>query len=143
MFPFTPVLQASIAINFCHREGSCCSACHTVGRVYFGTKGNKGGPYYLFAKLRIIVQHGRSVQNLNSITNSAPHRIKHLRNKLIAGILISVPLVVTLTVLKIAYSTINNFSSPIFHSLGIHFPGAGVVTTLLLLLGLGFMATNV
>ncbi|QQY09870.1 MAG: DUF502 domain-containing protein [Candidatus Xiphinematobacter sp.] len=83
------------------------------------------------------------MQNLSSITNSAPHRIKHFRNKLIAGILISVPLVVTLTVLKIAYSTINNFSSPIFHSLGVHFPGVGVVTTLLLLLGLGFMATNV
>ena len=83
------------------------------------------------------------MQKLHSITNSSPHRIRHLRNKLIAGVIISVPLVVTLIVLKIAYSTINSFSSPIFHSLGIHFPGVGFVTTLLLLLGLGFMATNV
>ena len=72
-----------------------------------------------------------------------PHRLRHLRNRLIAGILVSVPLVVTIIVLKIAYSTINNFSAPIFRHLGIDFPGLGFVTTLLLLLLLGFMATNV
>ncbi len=75
--------------------------------------------------------------------NLPPHRIRHLRNRLIAGILVSVPLVVTIIVLKIAYSTINNFSAPIFRYLSIDFPGLGFVTTLLFLLLLGFMATNV
>lgn len=84
-----------------------------------------------------------SVQNPNSPHHLPPHRIKHLRNKLIAGIFVSVPLVVTIVVLKIAYSTINNFSAPIFRYLGIDFPGLGVVTTFLLLLFVGFMATNV
>ncbi len=49
-----------------------------------------------------------------------------LRNKLLAGIVAAIPLIVTFDVLKIAYGVINGFA-----------------VTLLMLMGLGFMATNV
>jgi len=64
-------------------------------------------------------------------------------NKLLAGILVSVPLIVTILVLRIAYQAIDSVTSPFLSALGINFFGSGFLATVLLVLGLGFMATNV
>jgi len=66
-----------------------------------------------------------------------------LRNTLLAGILVSVPLIVTVVLLRLAYQAINNITAPIFKALGVDWPGLGFATTVLLVLGVGFMATNV
>jgi uncharacterized membrane protein len=66
-----------------------------------------------------------------------------LRNKLFAGIVAAIPLIVTFDVLKIAYGFINDISEPFLKKFGIDIPGLGFAVTLLMLMGLGFMATNV
>ena len=66
-----------------------------------------------------------------------------LRNKLFAGIVAAIPLIVTFDVLKIAYGVINDISAPFLKKFGVEFPGLGFAVTLLMLMGLGFMATNV
>jgi uncharacterized membrane protein len=66
-----------------------------------------------------------------------------LRNKLFAGIVAAIPLIVTFYVLKIAYGFINDISAPFLKRFGADFPGLGFAVTLLMLMGLGFMATNV
>lgn len=67
-----------------------------------------------------------------------------LRNKLLAGIVVAIPIVVTIWVLNLAYTFINGISAPFLANLGIkNVPGLGFIVTLLLLLALGFMATNV
>jgi uncharacterized membrane protein len=67
-----------------------------------------------------------------------------LRNKLFAGIVAAIPLIVTFYVLKIAYGFINDISEPFLDKLsGRPIPGLGFAVTLVMLMGLGFMATNV
>jgi uncharacterized membrane protein len=66
-----------------------------------------------------------------------------LRNKLFAGIVAAIPLIVTFDVLKIAYGVINDISAPFLNKFGADFPGLGFAVTLVMLMGLGFMATNV
>jgi uncharacterized membrane protein len=66
-----------------------------------------------------------------------------LRNKLLAGIVAAIPLIVTFDVLKIAYGVINDISAPFLNRFGADLPGLGFAVTLLMLMGLGFMATNV
>lgn len=66
-----------------------------------------------------------------------------LGNRLLAGILISVPLIVTILVLRVAYNAIHGVTAPFLSAFGINFPGSGFFATLLLLLLVGFMATNV
>ena len=65
-----------------------------------------------------------------------------IRNKIFAGILVSIPLVVTIWVLDLAYGFINGISDPFLRRVGIHIPGLGFIVSLLLLIGIGFMATN-
>jgi uncharacterized membrane protein len=72
-----------------------------------------------------------------------PEALATLRNLLLTGVAISIPLVATIWVLNIAYSFINGFSAPYLRSLGVTLPGVGFFVTLLLLVLLGFMATNV
>ena len=70
--------------------------------------------------------------------------LKILRNKLFAGIVAAIPLIVTFYVLKIAYDSINGISKPFLDKLPFNFiPGLGFAVTLVMLMGLGFMATNV
>lgn len=69
--------------------------------------------------------------------------LRRLGSTLLAGVLVAVPLVVTLMVLRVAYQAINNVSAPIYAALGWNVPGLGFITTVLLVLLLGFMATNV
>ena len=67
-----------------------------------------------------------------------------LRNKLFAGIVAAIPLIVTYDVLKFAYGLINDISEPFLDKLfGKPLPGLGFAVTLVMLMGLGFMATNV
>ncbi len=66
-----------------------------------------------------------------------------LRNTLLTGIVVAIPIVVTLWVLNLAYTFINGISEPFLAHLGIRVPGLGFIVTLLLLLALGFMAANV
>ena len=66
-----------------------------------------------------------------------------LRNKLFAGIVAAIPLIVTYDVLKIAYGVIDDISSPFLKKFGIDIPGLGFAVTVVMLMGLGFMATNV
>ncbi len=66
-----------------------------------------------------------------------------LRNKLFAGIVAAIPLIVTFDVLKIAYGVIDDISAPFLKKFGVDLPGLGFAVTVLMLMGLGFMATNV
>lgn len=66
-----------------------------------------------------------------------------LSNKLLAGVLVSVPLIVTVLVLRVAYQTIDAVMAPFLRAFGLRLPGAGFVATMVLLLGTGVMATNV
>ena len=74
---------------------------------------------------------------------TAAHAMTVLRNKLVAGVLVAIPLVVTIWVLNIAYKSINNISAPFLRRMGLDWPLLGFIVTLLLLLGLGLMATHV
>jgi len=69
--------------------------------------------------------------------------LKVLRNKLFAGIVAAIPLIVTFDVLKIAYRVIDDVSEPFLRKFGLDLPGLGFAVTLVMLMGLGFMATNV
>ncbi len=81
-----------------------------------------------------------------------------LRNKLFTGILVAVPLVVTIWVLNLAYSFIKGISEPILSQIVLRpadaansitrltlgdVPGVAFIVTLLMLILLGVMATNV
>ncbi len=67
-----------------------------------------------------------------------------LRNKLITGIVVAIPIIVTVWVLNVAYTFINGISAPFLARIGLRdVPGLGFFVTLLFLLGLGFMAANV
>ena len=67
-----------------------------------------------------------------------------LRNKLFAGIVAAIPLIVTFYVLKIAYGFINDISEPFLDKLfGKHLPGLPFAVTVVMLMGLGFVSTNV
>jgi uncharacterized membrane protein len=67
-----------------------------------------------------------------------------LRNKLFAGIVAAIPLIVTFYVLKIAYGFINDISEPFLDKLcGRPIPGLGFAVTLVMLMALGFVSTNV
>ncbi len=67
------------------------------------------------------------------------------RNKLLTGIVVSVPLVVTLFVIKLVFDFVSGISSPLLAAVGIEepAPGAPFLLTLLLFLGFGYMTANV
>lgn len=67
----------------------------------------------------------------------------HLGNRLLAGVAFAVPLVVTYWVLAAVYRLVNGLSEPWLRAFGLEFPGLGFLITLLLFMGLGFMATHV
>lgn len=72
-----------------------------------------------------------------------PAALKELRNKLFTGIVFAIPLIVTGWVLKIAYGTISGISAPFLKPLGIDVSIVSFLVTLMMLIALGFMATNV
>lgn len=68
---------------------------------------------------------------------------RSLGNRLLTGIVFAIPLVVTYWVLSFGYGVVKGLSDPWLQALGVDFPGAGFVITILAFIGLGFMATHV
>jgi uncharacterized membrane protein len=66
-----------------------------------------------------------------------------LGNRLLAGILFAIPLVVTYWVLSFGYGLVTGLSDPWLKAFGVDFPGAGFLITIFAFIGLGFMATHV
>lgn len=67
-----------------------------------------------------------------------------LRNYLIAGLLVILPVAVTILVLVAIFRYLDNLLGPVFHyMLGRRVPGLGLVTGVLLILATGAMASNV
>lgn len=70
--------------------------------------------------------------------------VRQLWGRLLTGVVIMVPLIVTVWVLSLAYDFISRISAPIWETLGVkNVPALNFITTLLLLIGVGFMATHV
>lgn len=76
--------------------------------------------------------------------------IRHLRTKIITGLLVILPLGITLFILKFIFTALDNFVGPLgpkvtyflFHR-ELHIPGLGIIIFFLLLYLLGLIATNV
>jgi uncharacterized membrane protein len=66
-----------------------------------------------------------------------------LCNRLLMGVAVAVPLIATVLVLEIAYNFINGVTAPLYRALKIDIPGIGFVTTIFILIVLGFMTTHV
>jgi len=65
------------------------------------------------------------------------------RNKALTGVVVAIPLLATLWVVQLAYTTINDISAPALIRLGINLPLIPFFVTLGLFIMLGFMASNV
>lgn len=76
--------------------------------------------------------------------------IRHLRTKIITGLLVILPLGITIFILKFVFTALDNFVGPLgpqvthflFHR-ELHIPGLGIIIFFLLLYLLGLIATNV
>lgn len=68
---------------------------------------------------------------------------RHLGNRLLTGVAVAVPIIATVLVLEISYNFINGVTAPLYRALKITIPGLGFITTLLILMLLGFMASHV
>ena len=68
---------------------------------------------------------------------------QHLRNYLIAGFLIVLPVAVTAYALLALFRFLDSLLGPILRFFGIRIPGLGLVSGILLMLGAGFLASNV
>ena len=69
--------------------------------------------------------------------------LKGLRNKLLAGIVFAIPLIVTIWVLNIAYGFISGISAPFLKKFGLDYSILSFAVTIALLIVIGFLATNV
>jgi uncharacterized membrane protein len=89
---------------------------------------------------------------------SPTHWVSAIRNRIIAGILVAIPIVVTIWVLNVSYRFIKGISEPLLSKVQLvapdatsnfpglwanQLPGVSFFVTLILILLLGFMATNV
>jgi len=75
---------------------------------------------------------------------------KHLRTKIIAGILVILPLGITFLVLKFVFNTLDGILGPLIPDITIslfhhayHMPGIGIIAFFLLLYLIGLITTNV
>ncbi len=70
--------------------------------------------------------------------------IRHLRNKLLLGILVIVPLIATVLILVWAFNSVDNILQPIIRSTwGINFPGIGVAIVVVLAYVAGIIASSI
>jgi uncharacterized membrane protein len=70
--------------------------------------------------------------------------IRHLRNKLLLGILVLVPLIATILILVWAFNSVDNILQPIIRGTwGIDFPGIGVAIVLVLAYVSGIIASSI
>jgi uncharacterized membrane protein len=75
---------------------------------------------------------------------------KHLRTKIIAGILVILPLGITFLVLKFVFNTLDGILGPLIPDITVslfhhayHIPGVGIIAFFLLLYLIGLITTNV
>jgi uncharacterized membrane protein len=75
---------------------------------------------------------------------------KHLRTKIIAGILVILPLGITFLVLKFVFNTLDGILGPLIPDITVslshrlyHMPGVGIIAFFLLLYLIGLITTNV
>ncbi len=78
------------------------------------------------------------------------HFLKHLRTKIFAGILVVLPLGITLLVLNFVFNTLDSILAPLMPDINIslfhrafHLPGVGIISFFLLLYLIGLVTTNV
>ena len=76
--------------------------------------------------------------------------LKHLRTKILAGILVILPLGITFLVLKFVFNTLDNILGPLMPEVPVYLfnqnfllPGLGIIGFFLLLYLIGMIATNV
>lgn len=70
--------------------------------------------------------------------------IRHLRNRLLIGILVLVPLIATVLILVWAFNSVDNILQPIIRSTwGVHFPGIGVAIVIVLAYIAGIIASSI
>jgi len=91
-----------------------------------------------------LIEPNEILRNIQDTGPAKTKKVLHLLgNRLLAGVLISVPLIVTLMVLRVAYKAIHEVTAPVLSAFGVNFPGSGFFATLLLVLSVGFMAHHV
>jgi uncharacterized membrane protein len=66
-----------------------------------------------------------------------------LRTYLIAGVLVTLPVAVTVFVFRAVFRLLDSILGPIFSAFGIHIPGLGFLSGIVLILAAGAMASNV
>jgi len=70
--------------------------------------------------------------------------LQWLRRRFVAGLIVTVPLVISVAALVWIFSIIDGFAAPMFSErLGVRIPGLGILVTALLVLFVGIVATNV
>jgi uncharacterized membrane protein len=70
--------------------------------------------------------------------------LQWLRRKFITGLIVTVPLIISVAALVWVFSIIDEFTAPLFSErLGVRIPGLGFVATALFVLIVGVVATNV
>lgn len=71
------------------------------------------------------------------------HTLAAIRNTVFAGIVVAIPLIVTIWVLNLAFGFVTGISEPFLRKVGFEIPGLGFIVSILLLFALGLLATNV
>ncbi len=67
-----------------------------------------------------------------------------LRNKFLAGVVIVLPIGVTVILLQMTFTWLDGFFAPLAYRLvGRHIPGLGIISTILIIFGVGLLVTNI
>ena len=71
------------------------------------------------------------------------HVFKHLRGKIVAGLVTVAPILATVWILTVLFNFFDGFAAPLLDSLlPIHIPGLGVIIALIFMYLLGILVTN-
>ncbi|PIE32264.1 hypothetical protein CSA56_16045 [candidate division KSB3 bacterium] len=67
-----------------------------------------------------------------------------VRNKFIAGVVIVLPIGITVVLLQMMFTWLDSFFAPLaFHLTDRHIPGLGIMSTMLMVFGVGLLVTNI
>ncbi len=94
-----------------------------------------------FAQLQAVAARG--LEKAMAAAQTIRPMLSGTRNKALTGVVVAIPLLATLWVVQLAYTTINDISAPALIRLGINLPLIPFFVTLGLFIMLGFMASNV
>lgn len=82
--------------------------------------------------------------SLSEVTSKARAELVDVRRMLITGLIILTPVALTAYILIVLFNFMDGMFSPLLRRiLGVHIPGLGILLTLLLVLLLGWLSTNV